>query len=69
MWSVEGLIKSSLNSATTDVRRNLRKQGQLSFIHQKRVDDIKVMSEQLAGGVEIVRRDDQLIAELISRGF
>lgn len=69
VWSVEGLIKSSLNRATTDVRRNLRKQGQLSFIHQKRVDDIKVMSEQLAGGVEIVRRDDQLIAELISRGF
>lgn len=69
VWSVEGLIKRSLNRATTDIHRHLRKQRQLSFVHHKRVEDIKAMSEQLAGGVEIVRRDDQLIAELISRGF
>lgn len=69
VWSVEGLIKRSLNRATTEISRNLRRQRLPSFIHQKRIDDIKAMSEQLAGGVEIVRRDDQLIAELISRGF
>jgi S1-C subfamily serine protease len=59
LWKLEGLIKKAAQRIPN---------RQLVYVHQEKADTVKSLAAQLATGVEIVRRDDELTMELIKRG-
>lgn len=59
LWRLDGLIARAVKRIP---------QGRLVYIHEEKAAAIKTLASNLATGVEIVDRDDELTLELIRRG-
>jgi hypothetical protein len=60
LWKLEGLIER----ATKRIPK-----GTLVYVHQEKAEAVKSLASNLATGVDIVERDDELTVELIKRGL
>lgn len=60
LWKLDGLIDRAVKRIP---------QGRLVHAHEEKAEAIKTLASNLATGVEIVERDDELTVELIKRGL
>ena len=60
LWKLDGLIARAIKRIP---------QRRLVYVHEEKADAVKTLAANLATGVEIVERDDELTVELIKRGL
>ena len=60
LWRLDGLIARAVKRIP---------KGRLVYVHEEKAAAIKTLASNLATGVEIVERDDELTVELIKRGL
>lgn len=60
LWRLDGMIAKAVNRIPP---------RQLVYIHEEKAEAVKTLASNLATGVEIVERDDELTVELIKRGL
>ena len=60
LWKLDGLIARAIKRIP---------QRRLVYVHEEKAVGVKTLAANLATGVEIVERDDELTVELIKRGL
>ena len=60
LWKLDGLIERTVKRIPS---------RQLVYVHKEKAEAVKTLASNLATGVEIVERDDELTVELIKRGL